>query len=136
MAALPVVGAGILADHRVEAGFFAVAVLLAVLAMARGLRAHGDWRPSTLLAVGLLAVSLSHFLIGHQGIHEDHVHLAIGGTAPRWVGPLGTFLAVAGGMSLVGFHLWNHRLTKKGCLCSVCRSNKDLQEPVAAPRVP
>ncbi|MCW5939023.1 MAG: MerC domain-containing protein [Fimbriimonadaceae bacterium] len=135
VATLPVFGAGFLADHRVEAVFFSVAVLLAVWAMARGLKIHGDWRPSGLLAGGLGSVSVSHFLIGHQGIHAGHVHLAIGGTAPGWVGALGTLLAVGGGLSLVGFHFWNHRLTQKGCGCSVCRAS-DVQESSVSTRVP
>lgn len=131
MGLLPVVGMEFLAYPLVDVGFFATAIFFGVWAARTGKRKHGSWVPARVFAVGLLMVMFSHFVIGHRHAGEDELHSLLGFEVPLWVAPIATVMAVAGGLTLVAFHILNHRLANKAtCGCAVCHVEEHIPNPV------
>ncbi len=119
---LPIIGMSFLANPGVDIAFFSFAVLFGVLAVNRGYRKHGSKTPIAVFFIGITLILVSHFVIGHREIGEDHLHSLLGLKFPRTFELLGTIMAVMGGLSLVIFHFLNHRLMKQvDCHCVVCR---------------
>jgi hypothetical protein len=98
---LSVAGLGFLHSALTEWGFFTVALVLGIVAVWHGRRRHHSVVPALIFVLGLSFILVSHFGFHHHGIG-------------------GTVFAVAGGLSLVGFHVVNMRL-QHGCSCSTCQ---------------
>lgn len=127
-AVLPALRLEILADPRIDLGFLATALGLGAWAVRSGFKKHGNWAPFRIFLLGFVAILVSHGCIGHAHPGDDHLHNFLNlnvGIEWDW---LGTLLSVFGGLSLVTFHLLNHRLgAKAGCHCRVCEPHKSVE---------
>lgn len=106
MGLLAVLGLGFLGNPWVEISFFSVALLVGGLAVFHGKKRHHSWIPALVFLAGIACIVLSH-LVGHD--HDAGAH----GT------PLGTTLAVAGGLLIAAFHFVNRRMQHLRCGCSL-----------------
>lgn len=77
----------------IEVGLAVGASLIAIAALARGVRLHGDRRPLGVLLIGLAALTAARVLDAGE----------VGEVA----------LSVAGAASLIGAHVWNLRLATR-----------------------
>ena len=108
---LPLVGLAFLHEPWVEVTFYTMAVFFGVWATVRGWRLHRSWWPGFLFAVGLTLVGSGHWA-GQNGALETVGHLVSG----------------AGGLTLVGFHVLNAKLTKgHACSCQACAEPNQKQ---------
>jgi hypothetical protein len=90
------------ADERIEAGFAAVALLVAVCALSAGFRRHRQAGPVMLGLVGVAALGTARLVE----------------TVPRWTEVL---VSLAGAGLLIGAHLWNLRTLR--CSGGCCAAN-------------
>ncbi len=127
MAVLPVLGLTFLADPRTEAVFIGTAVVLGVWAIVAGYRRHRNRWPAVLFLAGLVLVAASHLGHGHAHGVASAAHVHGPGCVHRE--PWAAALAVLGGLTLVAFHVVNHRLGHHACACIVCTAS----EPDATP---
>lgn len=113
--------------------FYGIAVLVGGYASYYGFRRHRQVGPSLFLFGGIALLSLHNFVFGHD-CGTCATTFAVEGTSlydsvllqaaaqPAMVThstSIGTtLLAVGGGLCLLTFHLWNHRLSKRTCASS------------------
>jgi hypothetical protein len=90
IAALPFLGAGFLADERLEWTLVFSSAALGLLSLGMGFRKHRHRAPSVALALGLTL-------------------LVLGRAAERAGGTVGVGLVVAGGFTVALAHWLNHR---------------------------
>lgn len=96
---LPLVGLGFLVSRPVEWGLLGLSALLGTLSLCLGFREHRSRR-----VFGVLAVALT-FLLAGRLFEEWHL---------GWWGPV---LMVAGGLTMMGAHMFNRHLCRT---CHVC----------------
>jgi len=99
---LSVVGLDFIGSPVTEALFYLTAVGVGSWALMHGLRRHRSLWPGAIFLAGMACLFVSHFVFGHGRAGQPSVG--------------GTILSVAGGLSLVSFHIVNQRLTKR-CSC-------------------
>lgn len=93
-------GLGFFSNPWLDVAFIGIALSVGLIALVHGIRKHGSWGPSSLYALGSLAVISVHaHLLEDLMHHEHHQHSA-------WT----TALSVMAGLCFVGFHVWNLRL--------------------------
>ena len=98
---LPLIGLGFLTSRPIEWGLLGLSASLGSLSLCLGFREHGSRR-----VFGILAVAVTLLVAGR--IFEE-----------RHFGLWGPVLMVAGGLTMMGAHLFNR------FLCSSCRSCHD-----------
>lgn len=96
VALLPVLGIGALLDERLEVLFLAIAVVLGVVSLGGGWRAHRRARPMALLGIALVVLLAVRPLLA-EGTVEELVCVLFGAGL------------------LVSAHVHNLRLTRAGC---------------------
>lgn len=109
---LSAMGMGFFANPAVDLTLLVIAVVVGFVALLHGVRKHGSWIPGIFYVLGLMLIVLAHFHwphLGHENHKDGHAHDA-----------MSTWLSVLGGLSFVGFHVWNMKLQHKhddGCNC-------------------
>lgn len=128
MGILPIIGMEFLAYPMVDVGFFGTAILLGSWAARTGFKKHRSWGPTKVFVSGLFLVMFSHFVLGHKHAGETgNLHSLLGFESPAWLAPIATMMAVVGGLTLVTFHILNHRLANRAtCGCAVCHVEDHL----------
>lgn len=117
MGLLAVSGLTFLTNPWVEGGFLTVAAVVGVTALWHGIRRHHSWIPATVFVAGIACIAIS-FLVGHGHVGGSHSHDA----HHYHSSPLGTGLAVAGGLLVAAFHFVNQKLQHRKCSC--CAATK------------
>ena len=80
LSALPALGLGFLANHRIERGFIVFAILLASVSLSSGVRRHGRYDAFRFLLPGI-ALLLAGILVDVDGVPLLHALLvSCGGT--------------------------------------------------------
>lgn len=109
---LPLIGLAFLHEPWVEVSFYTMAVVFGVWATIRGWRLHRSVWPGVMFGIGLSLVGFGHWASFGSAEHST-------------VETLGHLVSAAGGLTLVGFHVLNARLTKShACSCQVCKHQR------------
>lgn len=105
---LSVAGLGFIGSPITEAAFYTTAIVVGIWALMHGMRRHKSYLPGAIFIFGMGCLFVSHFVFGHGRLGHPSVP--------------GTVLSIAGGLSLVTFHVVNQRLANK-CHCPHCMEN-------------
>jgi hypothetical protein len=108
MSLLAIMGLGFLGNPWVEFSFLGVALVVGTWALIHGIKRHHSYIPASAFVLGICSILLSHF--------AGHSH---GPGHSESMTPLGTGLAVVGGLGIVAFHWLNFRFQHRGCGCSL-----------------
>lgn len=100
LSVLSVLGLGFLGSRPAELVFFGLAITIGAFAIYAGYQHHRSFKPGLLYLAGIGLVAVSHFVIGRH----DH--------AAAQENLLTTILSVAGGLSLVSFHIVNTKMSR------------------------
>ncbi len=108
---LSYVGFGFMGSVITDLIFLSVAVVVAVVAIAHGVRKHHSYKPAAIFVIGLVLVVIGHFVL-----HHEH---AASPSVLHWEDILSTIFSVLGGLCFVLFHVVNLRLQRQ-CGCKHC----------------
>jgi hypothetical protein len=100
VAALPMVGLGLLAEEGSEAALIGTSAALGTISLGLGFRRHRSGRALAVLAIGVGMIALGRF------------------AEARAADALGMIAVVSGGLAIAGSHLLNRRLCRS---CPQCR---------------
>ena len=115
---IPSISSFWISDENVHIVLVFFAVPISLFAMGKSLRIHHNYKCITLASFGLLLLVVAIFMhdLGFNGEHghEEHGHEEHGNIEHSGVGEkLETIFTVLGGLTLLGAHLLNIKLTNK-----------------------
>jgi membrane-bound ClpP family serine protease len=106
MSLLSVLGLGFFGSIWTDLAFLMIASVVGFMAIRQGYRHHLSYWPGAIFVLGMAAMVVSHFALGHE-----HGHGATHN--PHSLEVASTAIAVSGGLMLVTFHVVNAVLIRR-----------------------